>query len=74
MNCLFSGNRADVNGPFRGGAIYLRSTAFLEISNCTFSGNTANGDGGAIWNDSSNAGAIAIRNSVIWGNSPTQIS
>jgi hypothetical protein len=67
VNCAFIGNLAPFE-PGRGGAIYVRtSSAPLEITNCTFSGNRAGGTAGAIWDDS-DADAVVLSNCILWAN------
>ncbi len=72
VNCLFVGNKLPFltpAGQSTGGAIFVGSNAPL-ISQCTFSGNTAD-SGGAV---SGWGGAQpAIRNSILWGNTRNEI-
>ncbi len=51
------------NGTDNGGGIVNQGS--LTVSNCTFSGNTAGGAGGAIFND---AGTLTVNNSTFSGN------
>ena len=85
INCLFASNSA---GPNEGGntpgggviAINDSSTAprgTLNIANCSFSGNSANGTGstgGAIYNRIAYVWTqFDITNSILWGDSPDEI-
>jgi len=63
-HCILSGNTA-----IRGGGIYDYICA-STITNCTISRNSAETGGGIYSENSSSSG---IRNSIIWGNTPTQI-
>lgn len=65
INCAFQGNGCSRNG----GAIYLNAAA--RITNCTFSGNRANALGGSVYNYDA---APAVKNSILWGNSPNEIT
>jgi len=67
-NCTFSNNTASGDG----GAISFNNSAPI-ITNCTFSNNTASGDGGAIA-CSIPLSATAVTNSILWGDSPDEIS
>ncbi|MHC5114713.1 MAG: right-handed parallel beta-helix repeat-containing protein, partial [Planctomycetota bacterium] len=75
-NCLFVGNGGD--GALRGGGRFTT----IEVTNCTFFANSAsNGDGGAIQadvncdEDCHNCFVhISVRNSIVWGNTPLQLS
>jgi parallel beta-helix repeat protein/predicted outer membrane repeat protein len=67
-NCTFSNNT--VAG--KGGAISFQDSAPI-ITNCTFSNNTASGDGGGIACTSPLSGT-AVANSILWGDSPDEIS
>ncbi|MCB9853527.1 MAG: hypothetical protein H6819_10560 [Phycisphaerales bacterium] len=60
-NCEFVGN---VGRNF-GGAIVSGYLSNLEISNCTFTDNHTDGNGGGII---AIASTITIRNSILWGN------
>jgi predicted outer membrane repeat protein len=69
-NCLFYGNEADN----RGGAIYVDTEAFAQVTNCTIASNGANiahgaggqhGGGLMIFSPS---GAANVVNTIFWGN------
>lgn len=69
VNCLFADNTA---GTGNGGAIFNES--HTEIINCTLTGNSA-GDGGAGWTSVAAQGVdLAVGNSILWGNTPDEIS
>jgi predicted outer membrane repeat protein len=68
VNCIFSNNTAAVNG----GAISFANSAPI-ITNCTFSNNSASSNGGAIACTNPLSGT-AVANSILWGNSPDEIS
>ncbi len=63
VNVLFSGNSADF-----GGGLYTDDSS-LALTNVTFSGNTAF-YGGGLFSD----GELVLTNTILWGNSPDQIS
>jgi hypothetical protein len=65
INCIFTGNAAGSGGGMSNGW-----GAAPVLTNCTFWGNTA-GSGGGI--DSSYA-SVWLTNSILWGNSPDQLS
>jgi len=67
-NCTFYKNSATGTSS-DGGGIYLRGNA--SMLNCTFVGNSTKGTGGGIYAFSSSA---TVRNSILWGNIPQQIS
>ena len=67
-NCTFSNNT--VAG--KGGAISFTNSAPI-ITNCTFSNNSASGNGGAIACSIPLSGT-AVANSILWGDSPDEIS
>ncbi len=73
QNCLFKGNWA--SGPGRriptgpGGAIYSEDSNFA-LTNCTFSGNSADGLGGSLFSD---GGFPTLTNCIFWGNRPNEI-
>ncbi len=66
-NSLFVNNSAGVSG----GAIACANGAVVSIINCTFSGNIANAGGGAVW---SQAASPVIASSIMWANSPDELS
>ena len=68
VNCIFSNNTAVVNG----GAISFVNSAPI-ITNCTFSNNSTLGNGGAIACSTPLSGT-AVSNSILWGDSPAEIS
>ncbi len=68
VNCTFSNNTAAVNG----GAISFKNSAPI-ITNCTFSNNSASSPGGAIACSNPLTGT-AVTNSILWGDSPDEIS
>ncbi len=65
-NCLIIDNLCDGNG----GGIYC-DNASPVITNCTFSGNTATGLGGALFMNSECEPTVV--NSIFWGDSPDEI-
>ena len=77
-NCIISNNAAttpyDTAG--QGGGIYLDNyTSSLYMVNCTIAENSASSDGGGIYFEQyENLPSITIRNSILWDNSPNQIS
>jgi len=68
VNCIFSNNTAAVNG----GAISFKNSAPV-ITNCTFSNNSASSPGGAIACSNPLPGT-AVANSILWGDSPNEIT
>jgi hypothetical protein len=60
--CTFQGNIASA---FDGGGIYNDGSATMNISNSTFTGNSSNGNAGAIFN---NTGVLTVTNCTIAGN------
>jgi len=84
-NCLFANNSAGPNEGGNtpgGGAIAINSgsdgsVGTLNITNCSFSGNSANGTGatgGAIYNRALYVWTqFDITNSILWGDSPDEI-
>ncbi|MDH3782575.1 MAG: right-handed parallel beta-helix repeat-containing protein [Desulfobulbaceae bacterium] len=68
VNSIFSNNKAAVNG----GAISFTNSAPI-ITNCTFSNNSASSEGGAIACSTPLSGR-AVANSILWGDSPDEIS
>jgi hypothetical protein len=70
-NCLFTNNRAGVGGNGYGAVNYFYGsgspgTKTVNITNCTFSGNTDSGTSGAVHN----RGAIMnLKNCIFWDNS-----
>ena len=67
VNVIFSGNRAQTNG----GAIYTTETSTATLQLVTFSGNSAGGAGGAVYAEPGSS--TKIYNSIVWGNTGTQI-
>jgi predicted outer membrane repeat protein len=69
-NVTFSGNLA-----VRGGGMYNEFDNHPNLTNVTFSGNLATFDGSAIYNSGflSNSPMPTLINTIIWGNSGTQI-
>jgi hypothetical protein len=65
VNCAFSGNTAGSDG---GGMHNAGST--VTVINCTFTGNSAT-LGGGLSNEESSP---AVANSILWGNSPDELS
>ncbi len=75
INCRFSNNVANGSGtpgvPVGGGAIAIQANALVEISNCTFVGNSMtgtgpdDGGGGILVITSSTVG---LSNSILWQN------
>ncbi len=70
INCVFSGNQANVVGL--GGAV-LVSTGSTQILNCTMAGNAAGAVnlGGAI--AKLNSATCSVKNCILWGNTGMQI-
>ena len=67
-SCVFVGNSAS-----SGGALSVLSDCAPSIDNCTLVDNSARGSGGAVYCRAATA-APTIINSVIWGNTPDQVS
>jgi len=61
QNCVFHNNYASSDGT-----LYLEAAPGTVIGNCTFSGNSAEGLGGAIYAEIS--GTTTISHCIIWGN------
>jgi len=74
LNCIISNNTATTSAL--GGGIYCDYyTSELTVVNCTIAENTASFDGGGIYFEQyEDPFDIRIFNSIIWGNSPNQIS
>ena len=68
-NCIFAGNSANAGN---GGGMYNWDSSSPVLTNCTFSGNSAGSDGGGVFNHFNSSAALT--NSILWGNSPNQIS
>jgi hypothetical protein len=66
-NCLFSNNHSGVGGDGYGAIAFLRnSSAYtINITNCTFSGNTDLSTSGAIQN---RGGTMNLNNCIFWDN------
>ena len=62
-NCVFVGNES-----FQGGSVAYDIVGgnSVQVTNCTFWGNTANTEGGGMW---SHSGSTVLTNSILWGNS-----
>ena len=60
-NCLFSGNSANY-----GGAVYVANDAGQTFKGCTFGGNYALSDGGALQSFANNSN-INLQNCILWG-------
>jgi hypothetical protein len=72
VNCLLADNTALATGGFvGGGALFGFAGSAPTLINCTVVGNTAPA-GGAI--TSSDFGAATVANSILWGNTPVQLS
>ncbi len=67
-NCQFIGNSAGD----KGGAIMIEEHDVDSIINCTFSQNTAD-EGDALWVYLVESTDIAVKNSIVWGNSQAPI-
>ncbi|PHN07991.1 T9SS type B sorting domain-containing protein [Flavilitoribacter nigricans] len=74
VNCIFDRNQATLLG----GALAITSiestagNATTDVINCTFSGNSTPGDGGAIHAEGSEGiNTLNIRNSILWDNDAT---
>jgi hypothetical protein len=61
INCTFKANSA-----YFGGAICNSFNVSRTIINCTFSGNTSDGDGGVLYN--TNRASTTFINCILWGN------
>jgi hypothetical protein len=75
INCSFSGNfTRGIDGNYgkdaNGGAIYTR-TSNPTLINCSFGLNNAQGQGGAIYNES---GTTTLANNILWSNLPNGIT
>ena len=66
-NCLFIDNSAS-----RGGAMYSVDNSNPTVTGCTFYGNTADSDGGGIYNDY--FCDLMISNCIFWNNSTLSVS
>ena len=66
-NCLFLDNGTMQNGA-HGGAISIWDNTLMDVRNCTFSGNVAGGQGGALY--AGHYSSAAIDNCILWGNGP----
>lgn len=64
VNCVFSGNRARLDG----GAMQNAANSSPTIINSTFAGNSSDGDGGGIFNNFDGANNPALVNCIMWGN------
>jgi len=67
LNCVIANNHADGGG----GGVHVAGSILsdVRIVNCTIADNTAEESGGAVVGNTS----VDILNSVLWGNSPTEI-
>jgi predicted outer membrane repeat protein len=66
---MFSANTASGSGPaYGGGAICSDSRCTLNLTNCTFGGNSAVSYGGAIYDSN---GFVYLDNSILWANTAT---
>ena len=64
INCIFTAHT--LNGsPQTGAAIYMKTSPTVNVTNCTFSGNTSTGSGGGIYVYS---GTLNVYNSIFYGN------
>jgi hypothetical protein len=74
INCLFTGNDATAPGPFfvGGGALLGTNGSQSTLVNCTVVGNLSTASGGGIRNNGASSGNIA--NSIVWSNSPNQLT
>jgi hypothetical protein len=62
------------NSAYWGGAIYALDNHSTELTNCTFSENYAEEQGGALLQtNGGNAGATTISGNILWGDSPDEI-
>jgi len=72
---LFAGNSVHYGAAIsiNGTSGYLGS---VIVTHCTFSGNTASGSGGALYNLKSLGGSsvFQVTNSILWNNSPNEIA
>lgn len=65
-NCIFVNNHADGEGCSGGGMVNINGPQ-TTVTNCTFTGNTANQVGGGILNENCYF-SIYIKNCILWGN------
>ena len=74
INCLMSGNAATTSATVvpGGGALQCGAGSQATLINCTVVGNTSVAQGGAIIGDGGSPTSIA--NSIVWGNTPNQIT
>jgi predicted outer membrane repeat protein len=72
-NCIIADNIITVGYPGygEGGAAYIEICPDVSFFNCTISNNTALSTYGGIY---SAASTVALTNSIVWGNSGTQLS
>ena len=65
--CLFADNVATSLGD-SAGAVQISGSGTSTITHCTFANNSAVRSGAAISTNLSTGGKLAVRNSVVWGN------
>ncbi len=70
VGCEIARNRADSGG---GVSLAATPTSTAILANSTVTANTANGQGGGISGSISGAG-VHVVNSILWGNSPDEVS
>jgi len=89
VNCVFRGNTADAAEGYgaRGAGLYVEcdeqatpsdgegcECVGTAVINCTFAQNDAKSEGGAIYGITcEEATSVAVRNSIVWANTPDQI-
>jgi predicted outer membrane repeat protein len=66
VTCVFFDNQA-----VRGGGVNFNTGGTHALRNCTFYGNTATGEGGGIYMNST---TVTVVNSILWADSPEEIS
>ena len=71
VNCIIANNASTGGEWYYGGGLYLEGG---KVTNCTIYGNTSGDSGGGIYFEGYGNSQPAITNSIIWNNSPDEIS